>query len=232
MALPSIATPEFKTTIPSTGEEIVYRPFLVKEEKLLLMAMEGNDEGEITDAVMKILSNCVLSDINVDKLATFDVEYLFLKLRGKSVGEVIELKVSHVKDTECQHHSDVSVNLDDVTVQGEIGDGKIMLTDTVGVKMKYPTMGQVNGMSLTNADDMFKMIISCIDFIFDKENVYNEFTDDEIMSWIETLNQSQFKKISDFFEEMPKLSTTSEWTCEKCGEKDSIKVEGLQSFFT
>jgi hypothetical protein len=231
MALPNIATPEFKTSIPSTGEEIVYRPFLVKEEKLLLMAMEGNDESEITSAVMKILDNCILSDVDMNTLATFDIEYLFLKLRSKSVGEVIELKVAHVIETDCKHTTDVNVNVDDITVVGEISDGKIMLTDDVGVKMSYPTLGQINNLALTNTEDLFKLIISCIDFIFDADDVYNEFKEDELMSWLETLNQSQFKKISDFFENMPKLSTTVDWTCEKCGEKDSIKIEGLQSFF-
>lgn len=231
MALPSIATPEFQTVIPSTKETIAYRPFLVKEEKILLMAMEGGDEKEITNAVIKILGNCILSDVDVNKLATFDVEFLFLKLRGKSVGEVITLRVGH-RDSECTHQQEVSLNIDDIEVQGEISDGKIMLTDDVGVKMKYPKLEQVNGMKLDNADDMFKMIVSCVDFIFDAENVYNEFTEQEIMDWLETLNQKQFKSISDFFEGMPKLSTTVEWTCKECGEKDSIIVEGLQSFFT
>lgn len=228
MALPSISTPEFSTQIPSTGEKIKYRPFLVKEEKLLLIAMEGGDQNEITESVVKILENCIISDIDVKNLATFDIEYLFLKLRGKSVGEVITLQVMHPQNEECKHSTDVQVNIDDINVTGNISEGKIMLTDGVGVKMKYPSMSTV----LDGTEDTFDVIASCIDFIFDQDNVYNEFTDKELMDWIESLNQAQFKKISDFFEDMPKLSTEIEWKCEKCGKDDSIKLEGLQSFFT
>lgn len=228
MALPSISTPEFKTQIPSTGEQIRYRPFLVKEEKILLIAMEGGDQNEITEAVMKILDNCIIGDVDIKNLATFDIEYLFLKLRGKSVGEVITLQVMHPENEECKHATEVQVNIDTIDVKGTIAEGKIMLTDDVGVKMKYPSMNTV----LDGTDDTFEVIANCIDFIFDQDNVYNEFSDKELMDWIESLNQAQFKKISDFFEGMPKLSTEIEWTCSKCGREDSIKLEGLQSFFT
>ena len=113
MALPSLSAPEFLTKVPSTGEEIKYRPFLVKEEKILLMALEGNDQKEITNAIMKILGNCILSNVKLDKLATFDVEYLFLKLRGKSVGELIELKIGHSNpDNPCQHRTEIEINIE------------------------------------------------------------------------------------------------------------------------
>lgn len=232
MALPSISTPEFQTVIPSTKETITYRPFLVKEEKILLMAMEGGDENEITNAVIKILNNCILSDTEIKSLATFDIEFLFMKLRGKSVGEVINLNVVHPDNSDCKHSTEVNINLDRVQVQGEISDGKIMLTDEVGVKMRYPTMDQVVGTKLTNSSEMFDLICGCIEFIYDQENVYQDFTQQELMDWLETLNQSQFKLISDFFEGMPKLSHKIEWTCEQCGKEDSVLVEGLQSFFT
>lgn len=231
MALPSISTPEFQTVIPSTSETISYRPFLVKEEKILLMALEGGDENEITNAVIKILDNCILSDVGIKSLATFDIEFLFMKLRGKSVGEIINLNVVHPDNTDCKHSTEVNINLDEVEVQGEISDGKIMLTDEVGVKMKYPTMDQVVGTKLTNSSEMFELICGCVEFIYDQENVYQDFTKKELMDWLETLNQSQFKLISDFFEGMPKLSHNIEWTCKECGKEDSVLVEGLQSFF-
>lgn len=230
MALPSISTPEFITKIPSTGQEIKYRPFLVKEEKILLMALEGGDQKEITRSIITLLKNCILVDVDVEKLATFDVEFLFLKLRGKSVGEVVELTVAHT-ESECPHRSDVSINLDAIEVNGEIQDGKVQITDEIGVKLHYPTIDSTLGVDADNADSMFGMIIDCIDYIYDQEEVYNEFTKDELKDWVDQLNQSQFKKITDFFQDMPKLSHKVDWKCEKCGEEDSIELEGLQSFF-
>ena len=231
MALPSISTPEFKTKIPSTGQEITDRPFLVKEEKILLMAMEGNDQKEITAAIVKLLSNCILNEeIDVDKLATFDIEFLFLKLRGKSVGEVIELKIGHTQ-SECKHRTDIKINLDDINVQGDISDGMVMLTDDVGVKLIYPNMSNTLKVNTDSADSMFDMVVDCIEYIYDKEEVYNDFTKEELNNWVDTLNQSQFKKITDFFQNMPSLKHSITWKCEKCGEDDEIELEGLQSFF-
>ena len=232
MALPSISTPEFQTTIPSTGEKVTYRPFLVKEEKLLLMAMEGKDAVEMSNAMLNILKNCILSDIDIEKLSTFDVEYLFLTLRGKSVGEVVTIKINHTNETDCKHLSEVNFSVEDIKVVGDIGDGKIMLTDDVGIKLRYPKMSDLTDIDSNNSESMFKMIRKCIEYIFDQENVYADFNEEELSSWIDGLNQTQFGKITKFFEEIPKLSHTIEWTCESCGQKDSITLEGLQSFFT
>lgn len=232
MALPSISTPEFQTTIPSTGESITYRPFLVKEEKILLMAMEGGDANEMSNAMLKILKECILTDVDVSKLATFDVEYLFLTLRGKSVGEVITLNVKHTGETECTHMTELKVNVDDISVNGEVNDGKIMLTDNVGIKLRYPQMTDLNGVNSADSESMFKMIRKCIEYVFDQSDVYSDFTEKELEAWIDGLNQTQFKMIAKFFEDAPKLTHTIEWTCEQCKEKDSIKLEGLQSFFT
>lgn len=231
MALPSIATPEFSTTIPSTGEEITYRPFLVKEEKILLMALEGGDQKEITRSIIVLLKNCILTEnIAVEKLATFDIEYLFLKLRGKSVGEVVELKIGH-QEGECNHQSDVSINLDEIKVTGEVQDGKIMITDDIGVKLHYPTIDGTLTVDTDNADSMFGLVTDCIEYIYDSNEVYNDFTQQELQNWVDQLNQAQFKKITDFFQSMPSLSHKVEWKCKKCGEQDSILLEGLQSFF-
>jgi hypothetical protein len=234
MALPSIATPEFKTVIPSTGESITYRPFLVKEEKILLMALEGGDVNEITNAIKKILKECVFEELNVDELATFDVEFLFLQLRGKSVGEVVDLSMSHTYETECKHRTDVAVKLDEINLTGLRETTNIMVTDKIGVKLRYPTLKDSVSIdqNMKETDMLFKIIAKCIEYVFDEESVYNEFTEKEIEDWVSTLNQSQFKKIVDFFQEMPKLEKKVEWTCTKCGEKDEIMLEGLQSFFT
>ena len=230
MALPSIATPEFITTIPSTGQEIRYRPFLVKEEKILLMALEGKDQKEITNAIVRLLDSCILDEVDVSKLATFDIEYLFIQLRGKSVGEVVELTLSHT-ESECKHRTKYNINLDEIKVQGDIKDGKVMITDEIGVKMRYPTIVGASGVSLDNTNGVFELISGCIEFIFDQENVYADFTPKEMEDWLGHLNQSQFKKISDFFEGMPSLKYNLKWKCESCGEEDELQLEGLQSFF-
>lgn len=230
MALPSISTPEFVTNIPSTGEKIKFRPFLVKEEKVLLMALEGNDQEEITRAILNILDSCILDDVDVGKLSTFDVEFLFLNLRGKSVGEVIEVKLGHIEG-DCKALTDASIPIDAIGIVNEISDGKIMLTEDVGVKMRYPTVQDVAKLDMRNSDDTFGLIAQCIEYIYDKENVYNEFTQQEIIDWVGNLNQAQFKNIASFFEEMPKLSYDLKWKCDACGESETRTIEGLQGFF-
>ena len=234
MSLPQLVSPEFTTEIPSTKQKIKFRPFLVKEEKILLMASEGNDPAEMQRAVKSILSNCILTKINVSNLATFDLEYLFLKLRGKSVGEEIELLMKHSSKSECKHQTTVKMNLDDIKIVGKVSDGKIMLDDKIGVKLKYPTFDEVAKMSenQSNTEIIYKTMAMLIEYVYTEEEVYNDFTDEEMEEWITKLNQKQFAKITDFLADMPKLSQKVEWTCSKCGEKDTVVLEGLQAFFT
>ena len=194
------------------------------------MALEGNDQQEITTAILNILNSCILSEVDVSKLSTFDVEFLFLNLRGKSVGEVIEVKMGHT-DGECKALTDASIKIDDIGIVNEISDGKIMLTDDVGVKMRYPTVQDVAKLDMKNSDDTFGLIAQCVEFIFDQENVYNEFTQEEIIDWVGNLNQAQFKNIASFFEDMPKLSYELKWKCDACGESETRTIEGLQGFF-
>lgn len=231
MALPVVSTPTFTTKIPSTGQEIEYRPFLVKEEKTLLIALEGKDPKDIAREVSNLLNDCIISEVNVKELATFDVEFLFLRLRGKSVGEVITVSVGH-PDSECPHKTEVQINLDDINVQGEIKDKKVMLNDNLGVMLKYPNIDAVSRGDMSTTEEIFSFVADHIDYVFDTEQVYSDFTKSEIEEWIGTLNQNQFQKISNWYSDMPTLKHTVEWTCPKCGEKDSITLEGLQSFFT
>ena len=234
MSLPQLVSPEFTTEIPSTKQKIKFRPFLVKEEKILLMASEGNDPAEMQRAVKSILSNCILTKIDVSNLATFDLEYLFLKLRGKSVGEEIELLMKHSSISECKHQTTVKMNLDDIKIVGKVSDGKIMLDDKIGVKLKYPTFDEVAKMSenQSNTEIIYKTMAMLIEYVYTEEEVYNDFTDEEMEEWITKLNQKQFAKITDFLADMPKLSQKVEWTCSKCEEKDTVVLEGLQAFFT
>lgn len=232
MNLPQLTSPEFVTKLPSTGKEITYRPFLVREEKILLIALEGGDEKEISRAIFNILSACIISDIKIDELATFDVEFLFLKLRGKSVGEVIELKLQHSDpDSACKHRTEVAVNLDDINVVGVVGDGKIQINDELGIKLRYAGINDVDKIDSNSSEQLYSLVVQCVEYIYDTEEVYEDFTKKEMSDWLEQLNSAQFKKITDFFESAPKLSHTIEWKCPECGEKDTIVLEGMQSFF-
>jgi len=234
--LPNISAPSFSTKLPSTGREIRYRPFLVKEEKVLLMALEGGDTKEIMNAVLSVVSSCIESDIDADQITTFDLEYLFLKLRGKSVGEVVELSLKHDNDDECKARTKVAINLDDVEVQGVISDGKIMIDDEIGVKMRYPNLTDMEKIqNVVNGQDInstFEIITMCTEYVFDKENVYNDFTQKELQDWFEGLGQKQFEKVSEFFSNVPKLAHDLHWTCNKCGKSETIHLEGMESFFT
>lgn len=231
MALPAIITPEFFDVIPSTKEEIKYRPFLVGEEKNLLIALEGQEQKEISNAILKVLKDCIISDVDITKLATFDIEYMFLKIRGKSVGEVLTVQMGH-QDSECNHKTELQVNLDDIKVVGEVKKSEVMITDDIGVKLRYPTLKSVMNMKGDDADSMFTMICENIEYLYDKEQIYSDFTLQEIEEWVGKLNKNQFNKITEFFESIPKLSHDIKWTCPKCGEEETITLEGLQSFFT
>ena len=239
MSLQVLKSPEYTTNVPSTKQTIKFRPFLVQEENLLFMALQGGDQKEMTNAVSNIIKACVLTeDFNVDKLAMFDVEYLFLQLRGKSVGENVDLRLKHPKGSECKNIVDVSVNLDqiNVTFPEEYSD-KIQLTDEVGIKLQFPgvkhimEMGDID-VNNQNFDQLLDFVCSCVLCIYDNDNVYDTFTRDEIKSFLESLSQKQFEKVQQFFSNAPKLQHKIEWTCNKCGEKETIHMEGLASFFT
>ena len=235
MSLPSIAVPEYKCVIPSTGQEIKYRPFLVKEEKLLLISQEGGEEADQILTIARVLADCINTpDIEIGNLATFDIEYLFLKLRSKSVGEVIDITIQH-PDSECKHATEVKVNIDDIKVPGPIPDSKVMLTKELGVVLKFPTFQDVahtEDNEENQTERLFDLLAACVDYVFDKEEVYNDFTKEEMLEWLESLPKSQFNKITEFFEAMPKLQHTIKWKCSACKKNDKVELEGMQSFFS
>lgn len=217
-------------TIPSIKKVVEYRPFLVKEEKVLLMALEGRDKKEIVLSIYNILETCVeTKGIDIRSLPTFDIEYMFLNLRAKSVGEVVEFTLGHNEESECKHRTEVSINLVDVKVDGKVGDGIIMLTDKVGVKMRYPTIEAIE--DLIEGNEIASVIASCIDQVFDEDDVYEDFTHEEMIAWLGNLNKKQYEMIDDFFKNTPKLKHKVEWKCKECGEKDSVTIEGLYNFF-
>lgn len=238
MSLPVIATPQYDLTLPSTGKKYKFRPFLVKEEKILLMALEGEDHTEIINAVKQIIKACV-SKIDVEQISTFDLEYIFLKLREKSISDVIELNVRHIdginsKGEECANTQEIKVNLSDIEVITEKNHSKkIQLTDTIGIMMKYPTITMIEDMGSFDNENAFRLIEKCIDFIFDEENNYSlsDYSKEEIKAFIDSLSHQQFAKIEEFFDTMPRVEHTIKWKCNKCGSEETLVLSGLSDFF-
>ena len=238
MPLPTISTPTYELIIPSSNRKIKYRPFLVKEEKILILAMESQDTKQIARSVKDVLTKCILSKgIKVEKLSTFDIEYLFLNIRGKSVGEHIEVMVTCPDDEKTQ--VPMSINIDDIKIQTEDSHTTdIKLDDTYTLKMKYPSLTEFiknnfDNMSDLNVDDTFDLIASCIDQVYTEEESWSnqECTKKELSDFVESLNSNQFKMIENFFTTMPKLSHTVKVLNPNTKVESEIKIEGLQSFF-
>lgn len=235
MSLPKIAIPKFAVNLPSTGERINFRPFLVKEEKVLLIAMQSEDEADIIDAVRDVVVACVDEKINAAKLPYFDIEYLFLNIRAKSVGEMINLEYRHsggvnYSGIECEAVTPVQINIEDVKVEKLEGHtSKIMLTDSLGIEMKYPSIEEVN--SIAKGTDEIEMLARCIKCVFDNDNVYDPDSLRDSISFIENLNNEQFAKITQFFNSMPKLRHSITYKCRGCGQEDTVNLEGLSDFF-
>ena len=238
MPLPKIATPTYELELPSTGETIKYRPFLVKEEKLLVLALESEDTKQITNAIKAVLKSCIQSKgVKVEALPTFDIEYLFLNIRGKSVGEEIEVNVICPDDEKTQ--VPVSINIDDIEMQfSDDHTNKIKLDDNLMMEMKYPSLDEFikNNFDFKETNQMdqsFALIASCIDKIYNEEEVWAtaDCTKKEVNDFLELMNSSQFKEIETFFETMPKLSHTISVTNPKTKVKSDVLLEGLASFF-
>lgn len=232
MSLPSLVTPEYTIQIPSTKQKINYRPFLVKEEKILLTAMEAGESEDITKAIKNVMRNCILSDVDIDKLSFFDFEYIFLMLRNKSVGNTLDLTFLHdCKEPKVENRVIVDLDSIKVTFPKEHTD-KIMIDDTYGVKMKYPTLGDTDSYQNLNTKNILNILSNCIEFVYDDKNVYDEFTEEEMNAFIESMNKNQLEKILEFFQTMPSLQHTVKYECKNCKKKVSHEVKGLTSFFT
>ena len=238
MPLPKISAPVYHLILPSTGKEIKYRPFLVREEKLLVLALESEDSKQITEAIKTVLKNCIETrGVKVETLPTFDIEYLFLNIRGKSVGEEIEVNVICPDDEETT--VPVKINIDEIEVQKFDGhDKKIKLDDNIYLEMRYPSLDQFikNNFDLNATDDMdqaFDLIGSCIDKIYTEDEVWStsDVTKKELQEFLDQMNSSQFKLIEKFFETMPKLSHTIKIKNPKTKVESEVTIEGLTSFF-
>jgi hypothetical protein len=238
MPLPKIAAPTYALELPSTGQEINYRPFLVKEEKVLVIALESEDNKQITNAIKTVIKNCILTKgIKVEALPTFDIEYLFLNIRGKSVGEEIEVNVICPDDEATQ--VPVTIDLDDIQVKkSDEHSNKIKLDDTLMMEMKYPSLDEFikNNFDFNDENSMdqsFNLIASCVSNIFSEDEVWaaEDCTKKEIKEFLEQMNSAQFKDIEKFFETMPKLSHTIKVTNPKTKVESEVVLEGLASFF-
>ena len=233
MNLPVLNTPTYEMEIPSTGEKIKYRPFLVKEQKLLMMAQESGDDESQLRTVGEIVKSCTFDKIShPEKLPTFDIEYMFLMTRAQSVGSKIPMTVTCPDDGETK--VDYELNIDEIKVKKIDGHTNvIMLTDEIGITMKYPNLDMVK--SFTNIDEnitniSFDMIRDCIENIFDKDQVYDDMSSKDLQNFIEQMNTEQFEKISQFFETMPKLTHVIKVTNPNTGVESEVVLEGLQSF--
>jgi hypothetical protein len=238
MPLPKIATPIYELEIPSLKKNIRYRPFLVKEEKILIIAMESEDSKQIGNAVKTVISNCILSKgIKTDDLSTFDIEYLFLNIRGKSVGESVDVLVTCPDDGTTQ--VPVSISLDEIKIEvSEDHSRDIKLDDTLTMRMKYPSMNEFiknnfNSDGGVSVDDSFDLITSCIEQVYSEEESWSakDCTKKELNEFLEQLNSKQFKEIEKFFETMPKLSHIIQLKNPNTGVESEVVLEGLSAFF-
>ncbi len=238
MPLPRIAAPTYELELPSSGKTIQYRPFLVKEEKVLVIALESEDTKQITTAIKNVIKNCVLTKgLKIESLPTFDIEYLFLNIRGKSVGEELEVNIICPDDEETQ--VPVTIDLDDIKVEkNEEHTNKVKLDETLMMEMKYPSLDQFikNNFDFKDQnamDQSFELIASCIDKIYSEEEVWatEDCTKKELNEFLESMNSSQFKDIEKFFETMPKLAHKLKVTNPKTKVESEVVLEGLASFF-
>ena len=236
MALPKLGYPTYELELPSTGKTIKYRPFLVKEEKVLLLALDSKDEKQVINAVKDLIKNCVTTRIKVDTLPSFDLEYLFLKIRGASIGENIILTVTCLDDNETQ--VEATINIDEVEVfKPEGHDKKIMFDDKTGIVMRYPSMKEFVEREFLQkemkTEEVYDFIADSIDQIFDDEEVYDSSTTSkkEFRTFVDSLTTKQFEKIQQFYTTCPKLSHTFKVVNPNTGKESEYTVEGLQSFF-
>ena len=237
MPLPKIVTPSFELTLPSNKKKVKYRPFLVKEEKILILAIESGCMKEITMAIKDVLKNCVLTrGVKIDELPTFDIEYLFLNIRARSIGESIDLVITCPDDEKTQVTTQIYI--DEVKVKTNKGHRKdIKIDDTYTMRMKYPSLDQFVDENFTfeekESDNTFSLVASCIEMVFSKDEAWEgkDSTQEELVEFLEQLNSSQFKEVQKFFDTMPKLSHDIEVENPETKVKSTVTLEGLASFF-
>ena len=234
MALPKLETPTYELEQPSTGEKIKYRPFLVKEQKTLMMAQESNDDNQIRDSLASLISGCTFEKIDPFAIPLFDIELLFLRIRGKSVGEKVDLNILCPDDNKTRVNK--TINLEDIDVNMKVGHtNEIKLTKKIKMVMKYPTLNDMTNITedANNVEDVFSLIKRCVHEIHDGEKVYNkiDMSDDELEEFIDSLTGVKFEEVTNFFQTMPKVQHAIEVKNPKTKKKGEVIIEGIQNFF-
>ena len=241
--LPKLDVPIYEVTLISSGKTVRIRPFLVKEQKLFLMASESEDQKETVNVIRQVLKNCILDEVDVDALPTFDLEWLFINLRARSVEEVVELRYrcnNKLKDENGEEKScggavEFDLNLLEITpTKNPEHTNKIQLTDNLGVCLKYPTFEMIQKYETMDENDvMMNVLVDCIDFIYDKDSVYyaKDSTKEELMDFVDNLQQVHLEKIKKFFDTLPEIKKDVHFKCPKCGYEEDIEIKGMQNFF-
>ena len=242
--LPKIDVPIYNVKLLSTGKSLRFRPFTVKEEKLFLMANEGEDLTTVVDTIKQILNNCILDEFDIDSLPLFDIEHLFLNIRARSIGEVVNLKYkcnNDVLDEETKEEKKcnnvVQIDLNVLDIQPEKQEGhttKIEITEKLGIIMKYPNFETLKKFKdVSEADSIIKMTVNCIDYVYDADKIYyaKDSQEEDLIEFIESMQSKDLEKIKNFFDTMPKIRKDVDFKCNKCGHEEKIEVEGIQNFF-
>lgn len=237
--LPKIDVPIYDLQLLSLKDKVRYRPFTVKEEKLFLMAGQSDEKDTILNTVKQVVNNCILDKINVNNLPIFDLEYIFLNLRAKSVGEEVNLKYQCNNiledDKKCNSIVNFNINLTDVKPEySKEHKTKIEITDKMGIVMKYPTVKSVENQDIQNeADSLFQIMVDCIDYVYDNDEIFyaKDTKREELVEFVDSLQTKDLQKIKVFFETMPKIKKETSFECKKCGYKDKLTIEGIESFF-
>lgn len=231
--LPVLNIYQQKIEIPVVNKTYTIRPYLVGEEKGLLMAFESKDEKLIIDAIKNLISSCIQEKVSLDDMSTFELEYIFLQLRKISVNNIVEIGLKHQNDSECDHIQKVQIDLEHLKCSGKM-DNKIILDSerNIGVLMRMPTSKMISKTYSSETEKVFGLIQNCISAIFDNKEIYytKEIPEDELTKWVNSLNNAQVKKIAEFFGTLPSLYYDVEYKCEKCGKVEKIKLEGLSNF--
>ena len=242
--LPKIDVPIYNVKLLSTGKSLRFRPFTVKEEKLFLMANEGEDLTNVVDTIKQILNNCILDEFDIDSLPLFDIEHLFLNIRARSIGEVVNLKYkcnNNVLDEETKEEKKcnnvVQIDLNVLNIQPEKQEGhtnKIEITEKLGIIMNYPNFETLKKFKdVSEADSIIKMTVNCIDYVYDADKIYyaKDSQEEDLIEFIESMQSKDLEKIKTFFDTMPKIKKDVDFKCNKCGHEEKIEVEGIQNFF-
>lgn len=239
MKIPKISTPTFEITLPISKQTVSFRPFLVKEQKIILMSMESDNDNFLTTNIREIIKNCCYTKINVDELSIIDIEYFFIHLRAKSVGETIESQYkcfNKIEDEICGNIMDVSYDILNFTIDTTNYTDLVQLTDNVGIKLRYPTyelLEKKEDPSMKKEDFIFVLLKNCIEYIYDENEIYRtkEMEDSEIDEFIDSLGINHLKLLKDFFDKLPTINKDIKFVCNKCGFNHTIKPKGIGNFF-